>query len=202
GIGLGQFRNSEVPDPGLWKSHMMRVIGLSLLLLSTFCLPAFGQQVAVQQPVAGTTSVSTSVAVPDRGRVFLGGVSSAQSGRSRFGFVPFGSSLGTSRSSRSLSVGVTIIDLREMDEAILNSVPDQPASVSRYSSAISSAAVTRQREPSPTQAESSADRATKFEQLALNAEAEKRPGVAKLHWQMAAKYGSAIARERLLAGLR
>lgn len=175
----------------------MQTNGFALLLCSTFSLPAFGQQVAVQQPVVGTTSVSTSVAVPDRGRVFLGGASSAQSGRSRYGFVPFGSSIGLSRSSNSLSVGVTIIDLHEMDEAILNSVPDRPSSsVSRYSTAISTAAVTRPREATPAAAESPSDRAAKYERLARKAEAENHPGVAKLHWQMAAKYGSAAARER------
>lgn len=175
----------------------MRTTGLVLLLSLTIPLSAFGQQVAIQQPVVGTTSVSTSVTVPDRGRLLLGGVSSAQSGRSRYGFVPFGSSLGMSRSSNSLSVGVTIIDLREMDEAILNSVPDRPSlSVSRYSSAISATAVTRQRETSPVVEESPSDRAAKYERLARKAEAENHPGVAKLHWQMAAKYGSAAARER------
>ncbi|MBC7816134.1 MAG: hypothetical protein IAG10_04475 [Planctomycetaceae bacterium] len=180
----------------------MRATGLALLLCSTFSLPAFGQQVAVQQPVVGTTSVSTSVAVPNRGQILLGGVSSAQSGRSRFGFVPFGSSVGTSRSSRSLSVGVTIIDLREMDEAILNSVPDRPSSGSRYSSAISAAPVVSSREQTRAEEESPTDRAAKFERLARKAEAENHPGVAKLHWQMAAKYGSATARERRLSGSR
>ena len=175
----------------------MRTSGLALLLCSTFSLPAFGQQVAVQLPVVGTTSVSTSVAVPNHGRVFLGGVSAAQTGRSRYGFVPFGSSLGLSRSSNSLSVGVTIIDLHEIDEAILNSVPDRPSSsVSRYSTAISAAAVARPREATPAVEESPSDRAAKYERLARKAEAENHPGVAKLHWQMAAKYGSAAARER------
>ncbi len=175
----------------------MRTSGLALLLCSAFSLPVFGQQVAIQQPVVGTTLVSTSVAVPNHGRVYLGGVSSAQSGRSRYGFVPFGSSIGMSRSSNSLSVGVTIIDLHEMDEAILNSVPDRPSSsVSRYSSAISAAAVVSQREPTRAEEESPSARSAKFERLARKAEAENHLGVAKLHWQMAAKYGSAAARER------
>lgn len=170
---------------------------VSCLLGLVLAGAAFCQDVTVQQPIVGTTSVSTSAAVPDRGRVFLGGVSSAQTGRSRFGFVPFGSSVGMSRSSRSLSAGVTIIDLREMDEAILKSVPDRPSAVSRYSSAISAASVVSQREPTRAAEESPTERAAKFERLALKAEAENHPGVAKLHWQMAAKYGSAVARERL-----
>jgi len=164
-----------------------------------------GQDVTVQQPIVGITSVRTSVAVPDRGRVFLGGVSSAQSSSSRFGFSRAGSSIGLSRASNSLSAGVTIIDLREMDEAILNSVPDRPELSSRFArhaAAISASRAERPREPSRLEVESPAERAAKFERLARKAELENRSGVAKLHWQMAAKYGSATARERLLAGSR
>ncbi len=177
--------------------RVMSKTTVSCLLWLVLTTTASSQDITLQQPIVGTTSVSTSVAVPDRGRVFLGGVSSAQSGRSRSGFMPFGSSVGMSRSSRSLSVGVTITDLREMDEAILNSVPDRTASVSRYSSAISAASAISPRKPSRVEEESPTERAVKFERLALKAEAENHPGVAKLHWQMAAKYGSAVARERL-----
>lgn len=174
---------------------------LWMLLTGTVC----GQNATVQQPIVGTTSVSTSVAVPDRGRAFLGGVSSAQSSRSRFGFAPAGSSIGLSRSATSLSAGVTIIDLREMDEAILNSVPGRTETSSpfaRHAAAINASRADRPRESRPTESESSADRAAKFERLALKAEDEHRPGVAKLHWQMAAKYGSTTARERLLTASR
>ncbi len=177
----------------------MRAIILALLMWTTLSVPAFGQQLVVQQPVVGTTSLATAVAVPDRGRTFLGGVSSAQSGRSRFGFGQPGSSLGLSRSSTSMSVGVTVIDLHEMDEAVLNLAPDQPKPGSRFSrhaAAISDSRAESPREPT-RDVESTADRAAKFERLALKAEAENRSGVAKLHWQMAAKYGSATAHERL-----
>src|SRR5580704_1752172 len=84
--------------------------------------PAFGQQV-VQQPVVGTTSVNTTVSVPDRGTTFLGGVSSAQSGRSQYGPFRSGPSTGFTRQSTSMSVNVYIHDLHAMDEAILNSGP-------------------------------------------------------------------------------
>lgn len=182
----------------------MRTSLFAFFCWATLSSPAFAQQFAVQQPAIGMTSASTAVAVPNGGRVFLGGVSSAQSSRSRFGFGQPGSSLGLSRSSNSMSVGVTIIDLREMDEAILNSVPDRPMSSSsfaRHAAAIRSAGEETRRESS-RQAESLAERAAKFERLARKAEAENRPGVAKLHWKMAAKYGSTLARERLLANSR
>lgn len=173
---------------------------IGALLWMTLSVPASAQQLVVQQPIVGTTSMATSVMVPNGGRTFLGGVSSAQSGRSRYGFFQPGSSLGLSRSSNSMSVGVTVIDLHEMDEAILNSVPDrsEPASrFARHAAAISGPRVDSPREPI-CDVESAEDRAAKFERLARKAEAEHRPGVAKLHWQMAAKYGSAMARGRLV----
>jgi hypothetical protein len=176
----------------------------SVLLWVALHGTARGQNVTVQQPILGTTSVSTSVVVPDRGRAFLGGSAAAQSGRTRGGFLPSGSSVGLSRSSNSLSVGVTIIDLREMDEAILSSVPERSEPNSRFAR---HAAAIRHSSPTPENsptrdAESSAERAANFERLARKAEAENRPGVAKLHWQMAAKYGSATARERLVTRSR
>ncbi len=177
---------------------------LAMLLWVTLSVPVFGQQISVQQPILGTTGVSASVVVPNGGRAFLGGVSSAQSSRSRFGFWQPGSSIGLSRSSNSMSVGVTIIDLHEMDEAILNSVPDRPQSSSPF--ARHAAAINRSTAESPQETaretESAAERVAKFERLARKAEAENRPGVAKLHWQMAAKYGSTIARERFVTSSR
>lgn len=182
-------------------------MGLRLAYIVTLILlaaPAYSQSLAVQQPVVGATSVSTAVTVPNGGRALLGGVSSAQSGRSRFGFGQPGSSLGLSRSSSSISVGVTVIDLREMDEAILNSVPDRTEPVSqfaRHAAAIRSSTSEPSNQPT-RDAESRAERAARFERLARKAEAGNRLGVAKLHWQMAAKYGSTMARERLVASSR
>lgn len=74
----------------------MRTKLVALLFWLTLCVPVFGQQISVQQPILGTTGVSTSVVVPNGGRIFLGGVSSAQSGRTRYGFDQPGSSIGLS----------------------------------------------------------------------------------------------------------
>jgi hypothetical protein len=150
---------------------------------------ACAQQVAVQQPVVGITSVNTSVLVPDRGQIRLGGVSSAQSSRNQYGFWPRGSGLGLSRSANSLSASVTIIDLREMDEAILSSGPS--SSANRSTLAPSNALEVR----SPTE-RSPSEKAAHFERLALRAEEQGRFSVAKLHWTMAAKFGSLAAKER------
>ena len=61
------------------------------VVLSSFVV-ANAQQIAVQQPVVSTNSVRTTVSVPDRGSALLGGVGSAQSGRSSYGPLRSGSS--------------------------------------------------------------------------------------------------------------
>lgn len=152
------------------------------------------QQVAVQQPVVATNSVRTTVSVPDRGSALLGGVSSAQSARSSYGPLRSGSSIGLSRSASSMSTSVYIHDLHAMDEALLNSVPDSPAP-----SAIRGGGSRQPAETARAEVASPAEKAMKFERLAQQAEAAGKSGVAKLHWQVAAKYGSRLANEKLAA---
>lgn len=146
--------------------------------------PVGAQQVVVQQPVIGMSTVNTTVMVPDRGQILLGGRSSAQSSRQQYGAWPRGSNVGLSRSSNSFSATVTIIDLHEMDEAILNSAPSSPASGLRVQTRAA-----REEAHGPA-AMSPQEKALHFERLAQRAEEQGRPGVAKLHWAMAAKYGS------------
>lgn len=150
------------------------------------------QQVAVQQPVVATNSVRTTVSVPDRGSALLGGVGSAQSARSSYGPLRSGSSIGLSRSASSMSTSVYIHDLRAMDEVLLNSVPDSPAP-----SAIRGGSRMPPTEAARANAASPAEKAIKFERLARQAEAAGKSGVARLHWQVAAKYGSKLASEKL-----
>lgn len=163
------------------------------VVLSSFVV-ANAQQIAVQQPVVSTNSVRTTVSVPDRGSALLGGVGSAQSGRSSYGPLRSGSSIGSSQSASSMSTSVYIHDLRAMDEALLNSVPDSPTP-SAIRGESKRASVDANREDVATRA----DKRTKFERLAQRAEAAGKPGVAKLHWQVAAKYGSKLAVEKLAA---
>jgi hypothetical protein len=42
------------------------------------------------------------------------------------------------------------------------------------------------------------EKASKFEELARQAEKAGKPGAAKLHWQIAAKYGSKVAAQQLV----
>ena len=93
-------------------------------LLSALLLPAVSvqaQNVVVQQPVVQQFGVNTAVSVPDRGSMFLGGVSSAADSRTSYGFGPWrGSSLGTGRSASSVETHVWIHDFETMDQMLLN----------------------------------------------------------------------------------
>lgn len=166
------------------------LVAATTLLGSSSILHA---QITVQQPVVRSTSVGTTVSVPDRGSVLLGGVTSAEASRQSYGPLRTGTSRGYSLSASSVSASVRIIDLQAMDEAILNSVPDSPTARSFRSP--------RMEVHTPTVSPEvvANDKAARFERLAQQAEAEGRTGVAKLHWQMAARHGSTLARERSLA---
>ncbi len=80
------------------------------------------QPTTVQLPELHQTSVNTTVSVPDRGSVLLGGSSSGMTGRvsSGLGQRPFGNSAtnGTSGGG-GMFVGAQIHDMQAMDEAIL-----------------------------------------------------------------------------------
>ena len=78
---------------------------------------------SVQLPTFGFVTVATTVSVPDGGRTFLGGINRASSGRNEFGMplspFPNNRAIGSERSAQSMSVTATIIDMRELDAAVL-----------------------------------------------------------------------------------
>lgn len=169
---------------------------IAILVAATTLLgssPILHAQITVQQPVVRSTNVGTSVSVPDRGSVLLGGVTSAEASRQSYGPLRTGTSRGYSLSSSSVSASVRIIDLQAMDEAILNSVPDSPTARTYRSPRMEI------HTPTVPAEVASIDKAARFERMAQQAEAEGRTGVAKLHWQMAARHGSTLAREKTLA---
>lgn len=151
------------------------------------------QAVAVQQPVVRQFGLGTSVSVPDRGGVMLGGVDRAASGRSSYGPAWRGSSIGVERSSSSVSAHVFIHDLRAMDEALLREAGYDDRSVTDRTIPLGGNIRASQPASQPFRR---AD-AERFEQLALKAEQAGRSAVAEMHWQMAAKYGSQSAQKRL-----
>ena len=92
-------------------------VALSIVMLSPNDADA---QLTVQQPIFQSIGVQTSVVVPDRGGVILGGISRTGISRSSYGFGPFrGSSVGRFTQHSSLSAHPYVMDLREMDRQIL-----------------------------------------------------------------------------------
>ena len=90
-------------------------------------------QGAVQLPEYQHTDVSTTVMVPDGGSINTGGITRSYSGGTSSGtpVLPFRKrSYGSSNSASMMQTSVQIIDLQEMDEAILNS-PSTPGRTRR-----------------------------------------------------------------------
>lgn len=171
------------------------------LLIVTFVALAgkstLAQQV-IQQPVVGTSAVNTTVSVPDRGTMSLGGVSSSQMGRSQYGPIRSGTVTGYAAQHSATTASVYIHDFQAMDEALLNAgraknnqYRERMAHLSsrRESPSINEAVMNSQ--PSPQ------EKVVKSEELARQAEKQGKTSVARLHWQMAAKYGSKTATKRL-----
>jgi hypothetical protein len=104
---------------------------------------AFAQQATtVQLPTYSYFTTNTTVSVPDRGSVYLGGVKRAASGRNEFGapLVPFGNrSMGMERSASGAWVSVYVHDFEAMDEYLLSQPPprrSQPAVPARFGAPI------------------------------------------------------------------
>lgn len=101
---------------------------LSLVLPALVAGTAFAQRpaTAVQLPTFSFFSAGTTVSVPDRGSVYLGGVKRAATGRNEFGvpllpFRPFrNTAIGREVSASNLHVTATIHDFEAMDEFLLS----------------------------------------------------------------------------------
>lgn len=170
-------------------------------LASSFlmCHPRIGsaQAVAVQQPVVQTFGASTTVSIPDRGKVRLGGVQSAASGRISPGPYRPGTNTGLERAGSSLTVSVFIHDLQAMDEALLAQGTIADAERDVWSARLNARRSRSAGLVSASQPVDRGDIAGRYEQLARDAERRSQVSLARLHWQVAAKNGSSIAQQRL-----
>ena len=102
-----------------------------LVVLTTFvCLVSFvgscaaqvTQNVTVQLPTFHQFGVSTTVVVPDRGSLYLGGVNRSSLGRRQFGSPLPGigyRGIGRSSVAGGVSISATIIDHDQIDRALL-----------------------------------------------------------------------------------
>jgi hypothetical protein len=103
----------------------VRPIALSLAIAATVCPIAAAQQplanqpaTSVQLPTFSQFSINTTVSVPDRGSISLGGNDSGVDRTISRG--PIGNrSTSSSRTAGSVSVSATIIDHAELDRAVL-----------------------------------------------------------------------------------
>ena len=99
---------------------------LPTLLVLTFAASRCEAQVSVQLPTIERFGVSTTVVVPDRGSVYLGGVNRSSLGQNSFG-TPLGGATpgfgnrgyGRASSAGGISMSATIIDNNEIDRALL-----------------------------------------------------------------------------------
>lgn len=175
-------------------------------IVALLALPAIGSAQVVQQPTFNYTTATTTVLVPDRGEVLLGGINRAQDGRSQFGVPILGNvpvlgrpfnnvGIGQSRGASTLSVKAYIHDFESMDETLLAEAARRRGgapleSVARHSSASglhplhSVTAIERQCEADAN--------AKRFETDNLLAkaqacEAKGQGGVARLFYNMVAK---------------
>jgi hypothetical protein len=155
------------------------------------------QRITIQQPVIENFSVATTVSVPDRGSALLGSVSSAASGRTVAGPFRSGSSFGLSRQFSSASVHVYIHDFEAMDAALL-AVP-RSISTSKLDPRIARRLHQRAAPSEKSERTAVGDEqvARQAEWLAEQAEGRGKFGVARLHWQRAARHGSVRATTRL-----
>ncbi len=80
--------------------------------------PTTASAQVVQLPTTGSFSLSTSVAVPDSGGVYLGGNASSRAGSSSRGMGLGTSAIGSSTTGGGVSVHATVIDLDELDRMI------------------------------------------------------------------------------------
>ena len=113
-------------------SHHFFVRVSIFVLASAVVVGAWGQ--AVQLPSFQHTNVNTSVWVPDGGTTNLGGVTRASSGYNSSGtpILPFQNrSYGSDVGASNVSVSANIIDLQEMDEAILGGAGSGPGYTTR-----------------------------------------------------------------------
>jgi hypothetical protein len=151
----------------------------------------------VQLPTFSFFTVQTTVSVPDRGGAYLGGIGRGADSSTTRGIGPLANrGLASSRGASGMSVHATIIDHHEIDQAILaqaaaergaaaNPAVAKAAAISRTvgkSDSLDSVAAIREQQSAA--AAKQASEATEYFAKAQKAEADGKPGVATIFYQM------------------
>jgi len=188
-----------------------------------------GPPAAVQLPTFSRFSVGTTVSVPDRGAVRLGGVNRSADGRQTYGapgppMRPWrNSALGSRRSASNMSVNVWVHDFEAMDRYLL-SQPDRRPAAPAGRGALSnpqgdwvvpgdrlSPSAPPAGEPLPSVAQLRADRARRqaaraseadqFFHRGRSAQADGKTSVAAIYYRMAARRATGPLKQEILAAL-
>lgn len=112
-------------QPSAKGQGMMKtfVFGLCLFVSMLSSIPAFAQ--VIMLPTIDVFSVDTAVAVPDGGSMLLGGNTSMASGSITRGPFPKNRGIGSQGHVAGATVHVKIIDLAELDKAILEAAQNE-----------------------------------------------------------------------------
>jgi hypothetical protein len=169
----------------------------------------------VQLPSYSVFTVQTTVSVPDGGGAYLGGLNSGASNSSRFGVGPLSNrGLSSTRGASGVSVSATVIDNQEIDRALLaeaaanrvsneraaeatnakaaaiaKSIPTRAAAreASERSGSALPGSVTAIRSENAAAADLQSAELASYMAKARQAEADNKPGVAKVFYQMVAR---------------
>ena len=198
---------------------------LPLVLLGLGAGNAFSQATAVQLPTYSFFSTGTTVSVPDRGSVYMGGIKRAATGMNEFGtpLLPFRNrAFGMERSAMSTHVSVYIHDFEAMEEALLSQpTPSNPYGLQPRTGGLAGPATDRWQRP-PAEAapaerpamsvaelrskhlreqQARSDEALNFFQRGRNAEEAGKANVARIYYQMAARRAGGELKDQILARL-
>ncbi|MFP6674725.1 MAG: hypothetical protein VB878_06580 [Pirellulaceae bacterium] len=197
-----------------------RIISMGVLISLWVAAECLTAQV-IQLPVIHQFGVSTSVLVPDRGAIHLGGVRSAREGQVSRGSL-FPGRLGRNQASgREVSTSdawavVRIIDLKELDRMtllaatpeeikLLSPVAAKITSVVRHERTVSRTASTsldQLRVERNAKTAASRNEAMRFMAKAKEMEKRGRTASAKIYYQMAYRRGDNEIRTSALAAVR
>ena len=174
----------------------------------------------VQLPTFSYFTVNTTVSVPDRGGAYLGGINRARDSSWSRGFGPLANrGIGSDRMASGVSVHATIIDHEELDRAVLaeaaaRRVPADPAvakaeAISRHVADDASAAAgvpsgtrcrprasLQSRLAMPPQPMNATAKRLAYFAKAQAAEAEGKPAVAKIYYQMVTRRDTGSLKQR------
>ena len=196
------------------RLRIFLTFGAILLVLKS---SACAQATTVQLPTISNFTVQTTVSVPDRGAAYLGGISRGADGRVARGISPLANkAIGGTRSASNVSVSATIIDNAEIDRSLLAAAAARrgetvdPAvakaaglssSVARTTSSAAPESVATIRERTAAAAELETAELASYFAKAKQAEADGKPVVAKVFYQMVARRDKGELKQQALARL-